>query len=172
MRHGLLSVFLLALFITVNAAATKMCPNCGRMYPDDCNFCEDCLPPTELVVSEKQPTDEGVVMETIFFELGSAELTESQYLQLDNAGWILTENPAIVIELSGHSAQTGSGSSKERELSLERANAVKEYLVDRWDIDPYRIKSRGYGSLMPIASNKTEAGRKKNARVEFHILRK
>jgi formylglycine-generating enzyme required for sulfatase activity len=40
------------LIVATAAYATKVCPNCGREYPDDYNFCEECIPPTRLVGGE------------------------------------------------------------------------------------------------------------------------
>jgi OmpA-OmpF porin, OOP family len=44
-----------------------------------------------------------------------------------------------------------------------------EYLT-RSGVDPKRLSSQGYGGDMPIADNKTPAGRIKNRRMEFRIV--
>jgi outer membrane protein OmpA-like peptidoglycan-associated protein len=54
-------------------------------------------------------------------------------------------------------------------LSLDRANAVREYLINK-GIDPARLTAKGYGMTQPIADNKTEAGRAENRRTEVSIL--
>ena len=51
----------------------------------------------------------------------------------------------------------------------ERAESVRTYLIKK-GVDPARLVSGGYGSTVPIADNKTKAGREANRRVEFHIL--
>jgi OOP family OmpA-OmpF porin len=53
-------------------------------------------------------------------------------------------------------------------LSKDRAESVKQYLVDQ-GANPSRIEAVGYGASQPVASNKTKAGRQKNRRVEFTI---
>lgn len=72
-------VIVLVLVASV-AFATKVCPNCGREYPDDCNYCEDCLPPTELIieglpedteVTERATTDDFMELRELGFELVS-----------------------------------------------------------------------------------------------------
>jgi ribosomal protein L40E len=54
MIHKRITVIVLAAFLgmflyPLTAHATKVCPNCGREYPDDYNFCEVCVPATRLV---------------------------------------------------------------------------------------------------------------------------
>ncbi len=51
-------------------------------------------------------------------------------------------------------------------LSLNRARAVAEFLTKN-GIKKSRIHYQGFGSSIPVASNKTKAGRSRNRRVEF-----
>jgi hypothetical protein len=53
-----------------------------------------------------------------------------------------------------------------REFSIAFADAARTYLVDK-GISPSRIKARGFGKSRPIASNKVEAGRAENRRMEI-----
>ena len=72
------------------------------------------------------------------------------------------------IEIAGHTANYGSSSAM-YDLSLLRAQAIKDYLVEL-GISEKRLTIRGYGGSKPIADNGTEAGKAKNRRVEFIIL--
>jgi outer membrane protein OmpA-like peptidoglycan-associated protein len=72
------------------------------------------------------------------------------------------------IELGGHTDNVG-GAVKNMKLSLDRALAVRQYLIDK-GIDGNRIVAKGYGLTKPIASNKTAAGRAQNRRTEVKIL--
>lgn len=56
------------------------------------------------------------------------------------------------------------------ELSLARAGAVLEFLVNEGDIEPKRLTASGYGDTLPIADNATPEGRTKNRRTEIWIL--
>ena len=52
-------------------------------------------------------------------------------------------------------------------LSERRANAVKNYLINKVGIDANRLKSVGYGESKPAYPNDTKEDRAKNRRVEF-----
>lgn len=109
-----------------------------------------------------------VVLNNILFETGKSVLTQSSGKELDRLYGILTDNPLMKIEISGHTDKTGSEPLNFR-LSESRAKAVVDYLVNR-GIDPGRLEYRGFGSLQPIADNATAEGRTLNRRVEFKIL--
>ena len=104
----------------------------------------------------------------LFFDLGKATLKPESEPELKRILQVMKENTALVIEISGHTDNTGSDEINNK-LSLERANAVKENLL-KGGIDQARIKTRGYGKSKPKADNATEEGRQINRRVEIEIL--
>ena len=104
----------------------------------------------------------------LFFDLGKATLKPESEPELKRILQVMKENVALVIEISGHTDNTGSDEINNK-LSLERANAVKENLL-KGGIDQARIKTKGYGKSKPKADNATEEGRQINRRVEIEIL--
>ena len=104
----------------------------------------------------------------LFFDLGKASLKPESEPELKRIQQVMKENRALVIEISGHTDNTGSDEINNK-LSLERANAVKEYLLNG-NIDSSRIRTKGYGKSKPKADNATEEGRQINRRVEIEIL--
>lgn len=83
------------------------------------------------------------------------------------------EKKLMSVVIAGHTAYVdGPYAVSDRRLSGERAASVAIYLQDDKGIDPKKIQSIGHGANYPIASNKTDAGRKKNRRVELMILSK
>jgi OOP family OmpA-OmpF porin len=104
----------------------------------------------------------------LFFDLGKATLKPESEPELRRILQVMKENVALVIEISGHTDNTGSDEINNK-LSLERANAVKENLL-KGGIDQARIKTKGYGKSKPKADNATEEGRQINRRVEIEIL--
>jgi OOP family OmpA-OmpF porin len=73
-----------------------------------------------------------------------------------------------VIIVVGHTDNVGSTAANQR-LSLQRAEAVKKYLVSK-GIEPNRIYTEGKGPSQPIADNRTPEGRAKNRRVEIEVV--
>jgi OOP family OmpA-OmpF porin len=109
---------------------------------------------------------------TLLFDIDSASL-RSEYERLHReAMQFAEENPGAVLEsvlVDGHADSTGT-EAHNRELSRERAQAVRDYLVESLNIDPDLITIRAFGELRPTTSNRTAAGRQRNRRVEvtFH----
>jgi len=104
----------------------------------------------------------------IGFEIDSSTIDAASTPILDRAYEILAANPAITIEISGHTSSEG-GSEWNLSLSQRRADAVKDYLVKR-GIATTRITTIGHGANLPIGDNATDDGRRKNRRIEFRIL--
>lgn len=105
----------------------------------------------------------------IQFESDRDMIKAVSYPILDNVVNVMRNNPHYRLEITGHTDSTGD-ESHNLDLSQRRAKAVKEYLVGR-GIDPSRIRSNGYGSSRPVATNNTSEGRALNRRVEFKVSR-
>ena len=79
----------------------------------------------------------------------------------------LFPDSSMVIE--GHTDSNGSDSTN-LILSQDRADAVRQYLVTTFGINPEKVSSIGYGEARPVATNETEEGRQANRRVAFRIV--
>ncbi len=111
---------------------------------------------------------ETVVLNNILFKAGTDEFLEDSYSELKRLLLLMQTNESIEIELYGHTENRGDKALL-LELSENRAEAVKQYLIEN-GIDKDRITDVvGFGDTNPIESNDTEEGRKKNRRVEFKI---
>jgi OmpA-OmpF porin, OOP family len=109
---------------------------------------------------------EIVILESIRFKTGSAEVEPESYTILNQVALVIKANPDIKrVRVEGHTDSTGS---RERniELSKERARAVREHLIRR-GVSPRRLTSEGYGPDKPKVSGDDEASRAKNRRVDF-----
>jgi len=114
--------------------------------------------------------DEAIRLNNIFFEFGKATLKEESFPELNRLVKLLTDNPAITIEINGHTDDVGADADNLK-LSQERAAAVVAYLTSK-KIGGTRLSSNGFGETKPIADNKTEEGRQLNRRVEFVVKTK
>ncbi|MEP6617079.1 MAG: OmpA family protein, partial [Ginsengibacter sp.] len=109
----------------------------------------------------------NVAAKNIFFATSSAKLLAKSYPKLNTVVKILADNPSYKVDIAGHTDSTG-GHDMNMGLSDNRAASVKAYLVSK-GVDESRITSKGFGPDMPIATNKTAAGRAKNRRVEMKL---
>jgi chemotaxis protein MotB len=113
------------------------------------------------------------LLDKVLFDSGKAELRRAAYPVLDKVAQVLREVPGQPVGIEGHTDNVPikfSGWADNRALSLARANAVMDYLVDKQGIDSSRLIPVGHGDEQPIASNDTADGRQKNRRVEIVIL--
>ncbi|TGE18057.1 OmpA family protein [Hymenobacter elongatus] len=106
-------------------------------------------------------------LDKVQFSQGQAVLLASSFAALDELAALLTKNPALTIELRGHTDNIGVW-EKNIVLSEQRVAAVKAYLVGHGIAAP-RITSIGLGGAEPRASNLQENTRKLNRRVEFRV---
>jgi outer membrane protein OmpA-like peptidoglycan-associated protein len=108
------------------------------------------------------------VMKGIEFDVNKATIRKKSFATLDAAVKVLTDYPKLRIEVSGHTDTDGK-KDHNMQLSADRADSVKKYLVDK-GIAADRIETRGAGPDEPIAPNDTNANKQKNRRIEFKIL--
>jgi outer membrane protein OmpA-like peptidoglycan-associated protein len=109
-----------------------------------------------------------VKLNNIFFATAKTILKPESFVELDKVVKFLKDNPAIKIEIGGHTDNVGNAVSNQK-LSAGRAAAVEKYLESK-GIHNDRIISKGYGMTKPVSENKTKEGKAKNRRVEFKIL--
>jgi outer membrane protein OmpA-like peptidoglycan-associated protein len=112
--------------------------------------------------------DTRVELKGVNFKAGSAELEPESMEILDSAVAGIKRNPSARIEIQGHTSSEGDEEMNQR-LSEQRAYTVFLYMTDK-GIDRGRLSASGYGSSQPKASNSSEAGRKKNRRIELRVL--
>jgi len=118
-----------------------------------------------------QPLEIGksVILNNVFFESDSYALRNESQIELNKVVQLLKSNPAIRIEISGHTDSTGNEAYNQK-LSENRAKTVAEYLVSA-SIQADRLVYRGYGMIYPISSNESEEGKARNRRTEMKIIR-
>ncbi len=106
----------------------------------------------------------------INFAPSSSNIEDASLGVVDSIVEILAECPDAEFEIRGHTDSQG-GEESNLALSQGRADAVLSALLDR-RIHTAKMISKGYGETQPIADNATEAGRAKNRRIEFKLIKK
>ncbi|MDQ3368307.1 MAG: OmpA family protein [Myxococcota bacterium] len=141
--------------------AADRCPDQAETknaFQDD-DGCADEVP---VAIQKLTGTIAGIA-----FVATSDRLTPGSSRVLDEAVKVLAANPALRLEISGHTDNVGDA-VKNRELSRRRAEAVKAYLVAK-GIAADRLEAVGFGPDQPLEMNSTPALRAKNRRVEFRL---
>lgn len=111
---------------------------------------------------------EKVAMRNVFFDTNSTELRSESHIELDRLVEIMKHNPALRIEIGGHTDNVGSAEYNKK-LSEGRAQSTVSYLISK-GIDIERITAKGYGLSQPVADNNSEEGRALNRRIEARIV--
>ena len=103
----------------------------------------------------------------IYFETGKDILKKESFVSLDKVVSTLNADKTLNADIGGHTDDVGDDAFN-LDLSKRRAAAVLNYFVKK-GIDPARITSEGFGETVPVADNKTPAGRALNRRVELNL---
>ena len=106
-------------------------------------------------------------LQVINFQLDKAFIPEVNKPVLDRAAEIMQKVPDMQLMIIGHTDSQGSDAYN-MDLSRERAESVKEYLVSK-GVDASKLTTKGMGEQDPIADNSTEQGRFRNRRIEFTV---
>ncbi|CAE6724606.1 OmpA family protein [Paraburkholderia haematera] len=103
------------------------------------------------------------------FDSGKAQLRPGSTRAMVGALEMIKARPDKRILVAGHSDNVGSADSNLK-LSIGRAGAVRDWLVEASGIPVTQFAIQGYGDTRPIAGNHTDAGRAKNRRVEITLV--
>ena len=114
----------------------------------------------EVVLSEDQGN----------FKFGKTELPDEAKQKIDEMVAQLKQDPKdVYIEIEGHTDNVGAKAINEK-IGLERAEAVKRYLYEQYQIPLHKMNVISYGEDKPVAPNKTKDGRAQNRRVVIKVL--
>jgi peptidoglycan-associated lipoprotein len=114
----------------------------------------------EVVLSEDQGN----------FKFGKTVLPDEAKQKLDEMVAQMKQDPKnIYLEIEGHTDSIGAPATNEK-IGLQRAEAVKRYLYEQYQIPLHKMNVISYGKDKPIAPNKTKEGRAQNRRVVIKVL--
>ncbi len=115
--------------------------------------------------------DQLITRGKIQFRVNSARLHPASNYILEQVADLLLQHQEIKrLRIEGHTDSRGS-EQYNRRLSRDRANAVKQWLVEQ-GVEAHRLEGRGFGSSQPVAPNNNASGRSRNRRVQFTVLKR
>lgn len=104
------------------------------------------------------------------FAFNASELSPDAQMLVDElAEKVKADNRGLWIEVEGHTDATGE-SSYNKELGMQRAVAVRDYLYQAHGLPLHRISVYSFGEDQPVADNSTREGRARNRRVVVKVL--
>jgi outer membrane protein OmpA-like peptidoglycan-associated protein len=124
-------------------------------------------PQVAVKLEEKEAEILKKAFNNLEFNSGKDVIKNESLSSLDELAGLLAKKPTWNLKVSGHTDNVGNPKIN-LALSQKRAEAVKKYLVSK-GIAANRFKVEWFGGNKPIATNKTEAGRQQNRRVEMMI---
>jgi len=126
-------------------------------------------PPDTVSLPDLSGLSKGaaVTLPNLYFTQSTANLLTSSWPTLNALARRLREQPAMRLEIAGHTDNIGDASLNLR-LSEQRARVVRQYLVQQ-GIDSVRLLARGYGGIRPVADNRDPQQRPRNRRVEVVV---
>lgn len=109
-------------------------------------------------------TEEYCTILDLTFEIDQADVERDDSEKLAVVGTFLVKYPQTTAVIEGHTDNVGPVEHNMK-LSLERAENVVTYLVNKKHVDRSRLKAVGYGDSRPVADNSTEEGKRANRRI-------
>jgi OmpA-OmpF porin, OOP family len=104
----------------------------------------------------------------VHFQQNKADIQSKYNTPIASVSDFMSAYPDTHVTLYGYASSEGPKAFNQT-LSAQRAESIKDYLVNVAHVDNGRIDTMGMGTQDPIASNATLAGRQMNRRVEAKI---
>ena len=102
----------------------------------------------------------------ILFDSGSANIQPQSMGIIRQISQVLMQERDMRLNIVGHTDADGDDNSN-MTLSQNRAESVKNALINIYNIDAGRLQTDGKGELEPVGDNNTVEGKAQNRRVEF-----
>ena len=119
---------------------------------------------------ERQLVEGGRIrLENVYFETNSANLLPESEATLNEAGRTLEKFPTLKIEVQGHTDTRGSAPYNMR-LSQARAESVRKYLVEHFQLTGANYVAKGYGETQPETKERNDEELLRNRRVVLNVL--
>lgn len=124
---------------------------------------------------ELEEIPEGVkitISNQLTFDSGSSDLRPEAEEILQEIAVIFDEE-IVEMEVQGHTDTVPISENSHYQtnwhLGASRAVSVVQFIRTLTNLEPEKFKASSYGEYVPIASNQTAEGRRKNRRVEIYV---
>jgi OOP family OmpA-OmpF porin len=152
-KIGMLAVIIMVMAVVTAAQAETRAGGLPELVIDKrINDCPSC---TTLVT----------IALNVEFDIDKAVVKDKYNKEIKKVADFMKTYPNTTAVIEGHTDNVYTVEHNNR-LSQERANSVRQYLINNFGIKASRLTAVGYGPSKPIASNNTEEGRQKNRRVQ------
>ena len=142
-----------------------------RMYPyqDEGNHC--MIKSYRFAEGGKSMRDQlaetgKIITHGILFDSNSHTIKGLSYKTLKQIGELLQDDPALRLSIEGHT-DTDGGDDHNMTLSQERAESVRNYIINTYKIPADRLEAKGWGETKPLDTNDSAEGKANNRRVEL-----
>jgi NitT/TauT family transport system substrate-binding protein len=127
---------------------------------------------SEAPIEYHQPAKSAVPLATqhrsIYFDPSSARMSLDSRAVVDDIGGQMQAYQNTIVDIEGNTDSTGSRTYN-MDLSRQRADAVRQYLMEKYGFPGARLRTVGNGPDKPIDSNSTAEGREKNRRTDIKL---
>ena len=148
----------------VVAALLVACQTAPKPEPEPVRYSGPVLP-----IQQAERGVEIFLPSAALFEVGKSDLNKLEAgPYLDRIAHLVKTKSDKAIALDGHADNVGAMETNQK-LSEERATAIGKALQER-GVPASRIRTEGFSSRRPVASNSTPEGRQLNRRVEVVLL--
>lgn len=129
----------------------------------------ETVEPAPVTEPEPEPVLEAVRVELdVKFDFDKATIRQDAYDDIEVLADFMKQYDQTSTTVEGHTDAIGTDAYNQR-LSMQRAQSVRDALVNRYGVEAGRLEAIGYGESRPIADNSTELGRAINRRVEASV---
>jgi outer membrane protein OmpA-like peptidoglycan-associated protein len=127
---------------------------------------------TEAPIEYKAPSKAAVPLATqhrsIYFDPNSSHMSLDSRAVVDEIGGQMRAYENTVVDIEGNTDSTGARTYN-MQLSRERADAVRQYLMEKYGFPGARLRTVGNGPDKPLDNNATPEGREKNRRTDIKL---
>ncbi|MDD5259997.1 MAG: OmpA family protein [bacterium] len=159
------------IFKVINKAnkSAKTDPQAVTLQIPQIEIAKEVLAEAPVEIREEE---RGLVMNitsAVLFDFDKSKLKAEALQLLPDVVKLLAMYPDNKILVEGYTDSIGPEEYNQK-LSTRRANSVYNYFAEQ-GIEKERMEKKGYGETKPVASNRTNAGRTLNRRVEIILLK-